>query len=112
MVTVCAVMPLTLTVPLTAPVSEATLMRAIPEALESRVGKICADDIAAAAIPVVVTMTAVEVAVPPMLSVALAVNEWLPLVTLVLSQLTVYGALVAVPREVVPSTKNWTLAMV
>src|ERR1700739_2684737 len=101
MVTVCAVMPLTLTVPLTAPVSEATLMRATPTALESRVGKICADDIAAAAAipPVTVTMTAVEVAVPPMLSVALAVNEWLPLVALVLSQLTVYGALVAVPRE-------------
>jgi hypothetical protein len=46
-----------------------------------------------------------------MLSVAVAVSEWLPFVALVLSQLNVYGEAVTVPREA-PSRRNWTLAMV
>src|SRR5215472_2714535 len=113
MVTACALMPLKRTVPLRAPEPGSTPIRANPEALESVMGKTCADDIAAAILPPdTVTMTAAEVAVPLMLSVALAVSEWLPFVAMVLSQLTVYGALVTVPRDVVPSSRNWTLAMV
>jgi hypothetical protein len=41
-----------------------------------------------AAMPVVVMVIAVVVVVPPPLSVALAVSMWLPLVTVVLFQLT------------------------
>jgi hypothetical protein len=62
MVTDRALMPLTVTVPLTARVSGATLIRAIPEALELVMGNIWDGDIAAAKTPPdTVTMTAAEV---------------------------------------------------
>src|SRR4029077_9974520 len=89
--------------------SSLTMRLALPEALDRGAGKICAGvmgAIAAAAFLTVI-MVAGVVAMSFMLSVAVAVTEWLPSATLVLSQLAMYGDADAVPT-MVPSTKKST----
>ena len=113
MLTAVASMPLSVTVPVVAPVARFTIRSAVPVASEAGARGICADLIVAlkAAMFCTVTATAEEVAVPFALSVAFAVIVWLPLATVVLSQLTVYGEAILVPTTV-PSTMKSTRAMV
>src|SRR5437763_16234816 len=98
MVTAVAVRPLSITVPLMAPVSSFTVICAVPEALELGVGSICAEVIVTvkAAWPVVVKLTAGVVAVSLALSVILPVTMLVPAVMVVLSHMTVSVVLVGV----------------
>ncbi len=91
MVTAVAVRPLSITLPLVAPLSSFTVIFPVPEALEPGAGNICAGAMATAITAMLDTVMVIAgvVAVSLALSVTLAVSIWLPMVTVVLFQLTV-----------------------
>src|SRR5690349_14963761 len=87
-------MPLSITWPLSAPLASCAARLAVPEAAEVGAGMSWAGDSDTAndGLLSTLTLSGAEVAIMPMLSMALAVSVCVPSLTVVLSHSMVYGA--------------------